>query len=87
MSTGLVVPTALNAVRRSIFADPGEPTLGKFYDQIAWFATGKGSLLELQLRSAGGFDFVPLLYRDIGMPRSQMQYRVSDHYPLWVEFG
>ncbi len=86
-STGLVVPAALNEVRRSIFADPGEPTLGKFYDQIAWFVDGRGRLIDLALRSAGGFDFVPLLYRDIDLPRSQLQYRVSDHYPLWVEFG
>lgn len=86
-ATGLVVPTALNQVRRSIFADPGEPSKGKFYDQIAWFASGRGQALDLKLLDAGGFDFVPLLYRDIGMPRVQMQYRVSDHYPLWVEFG
>ncbi len=85
-STGLVVPPALNDVRRSIFADPGEPTLGKFYDQIAWFADGNGQLLDLELLNAGGFDFVPHLYRDLAMSRAQMQYRVSDHYPLWVEF-
>lgn len=86
-ATGLVVPTALNEVRRSIFADPGKPSMGKYYDQIAWFADGRGQALDLKLLSAGGFDFVPLLYRDIDMPRSQMQYRISDHYPLWVEFG
>ena len=86
-STGLVVPPALHEVRRSIFADPGEPTLGKFYDQIAWFGSGRSQLLGLDLLNAGGFDFVPLLYRDVGMSRAQMQYRLSDHYPLWVEFG
>ena len=85
-STGLVVPAALNQVRRSIFADPGEPTLGKFYDQIAWFANADPALAPA-LRGAGGFDFVPLLYRDVGMSRPQMQYRISDHFPLWVEFG
>ncbi len=36
-STGLTVPDDLNKVPRSIFADPGTPTLGKFYDQVAWF--------------------------------------------------
>jgi endonuclease/exonuclease/phosphatase family metal-dependent hydrolase len=86
-STGLTVPAALNSVRRSIFADPGQPTLGKFYDQIAWFTQGRAQLINMQLLSAGGFDFVEHLYRDVGMTRSQMQYRVSDHYPLWVEFG
>jgi len=86
-STGLTVPAALNAVPRSIFASAGQPMLGKFYDQIGWFSEGKGRMLDLELRAAGGFDFVPLLYRDIGLSRSEMQYRISDHYPLWVEFG
>ncbi len=86
-STGLTVPAALNAVRRSIFADPGQPTQDKYYDQIAWFERGQGKLLNLPLLSAGGFDFVEHLYRDVGMSKAQMQYRVSDHYPLWVEFG
>ena len=86
-SSGLQVPQALHEVRRSIFADPGEPTLTKFYDQIASFGSGPARLLDLELRAAGGFDFVPLLYRDVAMSRAQMQYRVSDHYPLWVEFG
>ena len=86
-STGLTVPAALHDVRRSIFADAGRPALGKFYDQIAWFTRGPGELLDLRLHAAGSFDFVPHLYRDVAMSRAQMQYRVSDHYPLWVEFG
>ena len=86
-STGLTVPPALQDVRRSIFADAGQPALGKFYDQIAWFTRGQGALLDLKLLGAGSFDFVPHLYRDVAMSRAQMQYRVSDHYPLWVEFG
>jgi endonuclease/exonuclease/phosphatase family metal-dependent hydrolase len=86
-STGLTVPAALNTVRRSIFADPGQPTLDKYYDQIAWFTQGHARLMNMELLAAGGFDFVEHLYRDVGMSKAQMQYRVSDHYPLWVEFG
>lgn len=86
-STGLAVPAQLNAVRRSIFAEVERPTLGKFYDQIAWFDSGGAQLLEMALGAAGSVDFVPHLYRDLGLTRAQMQYRVSDHYPLWVEFG
>jgi endonuclease/exonuclease/phosphatase family metal-dependent hydrolase len=86
-STGLTVPAALNAVPRSIFAEPGQAPPGKFYDQIGWFTEGKGKLLDLDLVAAGGFDFVPILSRDIGLARAEMQYRISDHYPLWVEFG
>ncbi len=86
-ATGLTVPAELNEVRRSIFADPGEPTLGKYYDQIAWFSSGRRQLMDMSLLAAGGFDFVPFLYRDLEMSRAQLQYRISDHYPLWVEFG
>lgn len=85
-STGLTVPAALETVRRSIFADAARPQTGKFYDQIAWFTDGRGKLIDLTVADAGGFDFVPHLYRDIALTRTQLQYRVSDHYPLWVEF-
>jgi endonuclease/exonuclease/phosphatase family metal-dependent hydrolase len=85
-STGLEVPDALNQVRRSIFADPAHPQRDKFYDQIAWFTAGSQRLIDLLPRSAGSVDFVPHLYQDIALTRAQMQYRVSDHYPLWVEF-
>ncbi len=86
-STGLVVPDALHAVPRSIFANPARPDTDKFYDQIAWFTAGARRLIDLDLCAAGSADFVPHLYRDIGLTRAQLQYRVSDHYPLWVEFG
>jgi endonuclease/exonuclease/phosphatase family metal-dependent hydrolase len=84
-STGLTVPTALETVPRSIFADAAQPQ-AKYYDQIAWFTDGRGKLIDLAASNAGGFDFVPHLYRDLGLTRAQLQYRVSDHYPLWVEF-
>jgi len=86
VGTGLEVPVQLNQVPRSIFADPGQPQLGKYYDQIAWFMKGKRRLLNLDLLAAGTFDFVPLLYTDIGIAKQSLQYRMSDHYPLWVEF-
>ncbi|WP_418315788.1 endonuclease/exonuclease/phosphatase family protein [Piscinibacter sakaiensis] len=86
-SSGLTVPPALDTVRRSIFADPDQPQLGKFYDQIAWFGEGSARLINLEPLAAGSFDFVPHLYRDLEMTRASLQYRISDHYPLWVEFG
>jgi endonuclease/exonuclease/phosphatase family metal-dependent hydrolase len=86
-STGLVVPDVLNSVRRSIFADAGNPQRDKYYDQIAWFTSDNRRLIDLELKNGGGVDFVPWLYRDLGLTRAQMQYRVSDHYPLWVEFA
>lgn len=84
--TGLAVPEDLNAVRRSIFATAENPMREKFYDQIAWFASGGGQL-SMEFAAAGGFDFVPFIYTELGMPRSSLQHRLSDHYPLWAEFN
>lgn len=85
-STGLEVPVQLNQVPRSIFASPGEAELEKFYDQIAWFTKGKRRLLDMELRNAGTFNFVSLLYTELGMTKQSLQFRMSDHYPMWIEF-
>jgi endonuclease/exonuclease/phosphatase family metal-dependent hydrolase len=82
-STGLRPPDELNDVPRTIFDDAGS---AHFYDQIAWF-TGAHDVPQLTLRyteRAGMFDFVPLLQADD--TRQQLSWRISDHYPLWVEF-
>lgn len=88
MSTGLTVPTDLEAVPRSIFADPDEPTTDKYYDQIAWFETTRGvRKLNLDYRNGGYVDFLPFVYTDTDLSKQSISFRVSDHYPLWVEFG
>lgn len=67
---------------RTIFDQPGK---GKFYDQIAWFLEfGRGPVLNLGYLGAGSFDFVPLLRG--GLSKVSLSWKVSDHYPLWVEF-
>ena len=86
-STGLRVPDALQNLQRTIFDDPGDPSDNNFYDQIAWFTGGSGALLDLELRSAGNFDFQPFVYTDKNLSRTSISFRVSDHLPLWVEFG
>lgn len=87
-STGLTVPEDLQAVPRSVFADPGEPSTDKYYDQVAWFETTRGQpQLSLAYRSGGHIDFLPFVYTDAGLSKSEISYRVSDHFPLWVEFG
>ena len=82
-STGLTPPAELNGIPRTIFDQPGS---GHFYDQIAWF-TGTGGIpaLTLQYAGAGGFDFVPHLMTRLTKP--ELSWRISDHYPLWVEFS
>lgn len=86
-STGLTVPEDLRRVPRSIFADPEHPALDKFYDQIAWFETGGGSRrLSMDYIQGGHFDFLPYVYTNTNLSRNSVSYRISDHYPLWVEF-
>jgi endonuclease/exonuclease/phosphatase family metal-dependent hydrolase len=82
-ATGLTTPDALNEVPRTIF---DEPQTAHFYDQIAWFEEDSTpSVLTLDFVSAGSFDFVPLLQG--GLTRTALSWKVSDHYPLWVEFS
>ena len=82
-STGLRPAPALNDVPRTIFDDPEE---AKFYDQVAWFVEkGSGPVLTLVSTAAGSFDFVPILQG--GMSKTTLSWKVSDHYPLWVEFS
>jgi endonuclease/exonuclease/phosphatase family metal-dependent hydrolase len=86
-STGLHVPEDLHAVPRTLWADPEEPHLDKFYDQIAWFtADGNRPALSLDYREGGFFDFedVALPRRDLS--RTSLSWRISDHYPLWAAF-
>ena len=86
-STGLTVPDDLNSVQRSIFADPDHPALDKYYDQIAWFQSDSGSIaLSMNYSKGGGFDFLPHVYTNTLLSKNSISYRISDHYPLWVEF-
>jgi len=83
ISTGLTTPAELNDVPRTIF---DEPSKRHFYDQIAWFQeNGNRSVLTLEFLSAGSFDFVPLLQGSL--TKTQLSWKNSDHYPLWVEFS
>ncbi|MDX2367008.1 MAG: hypothetical protein QNK36_01150, partial [Colwellia sp.] len=86
-STGLYVPSQLNAVKRSIFIKEGSsPSKEKFYDQIAWFKSGRKSKLKMTFVNAGGFDFLPFLYQEQTLSKMSKSHRLSDHYPLWSEF-
>jgi len=63
------------------------PTLrgGKFYDQIAWFTQSGRRKLTLGYEGRGGnYEFDQYVMRR--MERVPLSYRISDHYPLWVEF-
>lgn len=84
VATGLWPPTELNAVPRTIFDNDNDR---HFYDQIAWFSEPNGSSLLQGLsyaQRAGSCDFIPHVLR--GLTRSEVSWRISDHYPLWCEF-
>lgn len=87
-STGLYTPDDLNCVPRTLFSDPDKPNLGKFYDQIAWF-TGANKLpaLSMEYMRGGTFDFAKHALTALNLTKSQLSWRISDHYPLWAEFS
>jgi len=74
-STGLYLPPQLQGLKTTYGTEP------KFYDQIAWFMDD----FDLNYnKRAGVIDFAGAAYKELTM--RQMSYRVSDHFPLWVEF-
>jgi endonuclease/exonuclease/phosphatase family metal-dependent hydrolase len=87
VSSGLRIPKFLKNQPRTVFDDPGDPSDNNFYDQIAWFTTSSRKLIDLKPRTGGNFDFLPHVYTDTNLSRRSISFRVSDHYPLWVEFG
>jgi endonuclease/exonuclease/phosphatase family metal-dependent hydrolase len=88
-STGLKPPAGLNFVPRTIFDDPNpeaNPEHAHFYDQIAWFTGASGEpALTLGFSNAGMFDFAEGLIP--ASTRTQLSWRISDHFPLWTEFS
>ena len=87
-STGLWAPSQLDKAPRTIFDND---RTRHFYDQIAWFSEPdkKGELHDVLdglsfTGQANYFDFLPHLFG--GMTKDSISWRISDHYPLWVEF-
>lgn len=87
ISTGLWPPAELSHVPRTVF---DAPKAQHHYDQIAWFNDPTKPDLPSLLRGidytgrCGSFDFLP--YALSGLTKTQASWRISDHYPLWVEF-
>jgi endonuclease/exonuclease/phosphatase family metal-dependent hydrolase len=84
-SSGLSIPPALLDARRSVFAKKKD---GAAYDQIAWFEDSRGSRpLSLHFRRGGSFDFRYHALPSRDLTATQLSWRISDHLPLWAEFG
>jgi len=76
VSTGLVVPQQLWGLKTTYDTKP------KYYDQIAWFM---GGLNLVFTDRAGVIDIAGALFKELTL--KQMSFRISDHFPLWVEFN
>jgi hypothetical protein len=84
-STGLEPPAELLGLPRTISDKPGK---AHHYDQIAWFTERGRAQLTLGYEGAGhagGFEWTKHLLEEI--PNQERSWHISDHYPLWVEFG
>jgi len=84
LSEGLYVPEALQneEVTRSIFDET------KYYDQIAWFNGSNGvPKLSMEFLNGGNYDFVGKVLQNRTLTKHQLSFHISDHYPLWAEFG
>jgi endonuclease/exonuclease/phosphatase family metal-dependent hydrolase len=85
-STGLEPPAELQGLSRTVFDKADKP---HYYDQIAWFNEGKHAKLTLNFekdaKHAGRFEWTKYLLTD--MTPQKASWHISDHYPLWVEFG
>jgi hypothetical protein len=75
ISHGLWVPEALRNVDTTYGRE------AKHYDQIAWF---RDDLTLMTEGNAGVVDFVGAVFKEL--TTKSMTFRVSDHFPLWVEF-
>ncbi|TET50617.1 MAG: hypothetical protein E3J64_08010 [Anaerolineales bacterium] len=75
VSTELFVPLGLMGLKTTYGSEP------KYYDHIAWF---RGDFDLDYTGRAGVIDFAGAVYQEL--TTRQMSYRVSDHFPLWVEF-
>jgi endonuclease/exonuclease/phosphatase family metal-dependent hydrolase len=87
-STGLTVPDPLSEPRL-IGQDDKTPLKG-FYDQIAWFTTEEDGderpLLAMTFNQGGMFNWSKTALASSGLTSQQKSFRMSDHFPLWVEF-
>jgi Endonuclease/Exonuclease/phosphatase family len=83
ISRGLSPPYELLDAPRTVGERRGR---NSFYDQIAWFTKGRREALTLKYRTAGTFDWTAHILQEVTR-NSTKEARISDHFPLWAEFG
>lgn len=82
LANGLTPDPTLADLPRTVGEAPGKVT---GYDQVAWIAKGEEGALGFDRTRAGTVRWDALLARDPA--EGDATFRISDHYPLWVEFA
>jgi len=81
VSKNLFIPEDIRELPSTIFNDI------KLYDQIGWYINShSASQIALDYVTGGKYDFRDHVLTDRNYTLSQLSYRMSDHFPLWVEF-
>jgi len=82
LKTGLFIPEKLYKPKRNLGKKDG------FYDQIAWFkGDRKTPGLSFTFNDGGNFIFDTVIRKYMPeLTKEDIKHRMSDHYPLWVEF-
>ena len=84
-SGGLEVHQHFHDLPRTLKDKGADPDDRNYYDQISWFTGADGKpALSLRFLKGGYFDFTACVFR--GMSNSKLEWRMSDHFPLWAEF-
>ncbi len=84
---GLSVPYLLHAHPRTIYGHKSSAEKKSYHDQIAWFADDKDrKLVGIECVDGGIVDFVGRVLVELNLKKRSLAARISDHYPLWVEF-
>lgn len=81
VDNGLQPDVGTLACRRTVADRPGSRIA---YDQIAWFAPGRPGALKFPRLSGDTFPWDDHVLQ--GEP-GDTTFRISDHYPLWLEFS
>jgi exonuclease III len=81
ISKNLYIPKDISSLPSTIFKKV------KHYDQIGWFKNTKSkSQINLEYNKGGIFDFRQKVFASRNLSLTQLSHRISDHFPLWVEF-
>lgn len=82
VSKNLYIPEEIRHLPSTIFKKI------KLYDQMGWYRDCKSkSQISLNYKTGGIYDFRNSVLRERGYSMGELSFRISDHFPLWGEFG